>query len=197
MAEWISAYGVWAVFAGGILEGEAVFIAAGYAVSQGYVAAGPALLAAVLGATLGDHGWYLAGRFWGTPLLRRLPGFRRLRGRAVLWARRWGRGAAFGLRFAYGLRSVLPLSLGAARFPPALFVPLNALGAAAFALVYLSLGYFFGEAAERLFVRVRGFAPQVVVAMVLVGLAVWAIREWSLFHAGGGEDRPEAPDADP
>ena len=182
MAEWIGTYGVWAVFAGGIVEGEAVFIAAGYAVSQGYVAPGPALLAAVLGATLGDHGWYVAGRLWGGPLLRRVPAFRRVGGRAVLWARRWGRGAAFGLRFAYGLRSVLPLSLGAARFPPALFVPLNALGAVAFALVYLSLGYFFGEAAERLFVRVRGFAPQVVVTVVVVGLVVWGIREWSLFR---------------
>lgn len=186
MAEWIGAYGVWAVFAGGILEGEAVFIAAGYAVSQGYLPAGPALLAAVLGATAGDHGWYLAGRFWGTPLLRRVPAFRRVHGRAVLWARRWGRGAAFGLRFAYGLRSVLPLSLGAARFPPTLFVPLNALGSVAFALVYLTLGYFFGEAAERLFVRVRGFAPQVVVAVVLVGLVCWAIREWSLFRGRRG-----------
>jgi len=196
MAEWISEYGVWAVFAGGLFEGEAVFIAAGYAVSQGYVAAGPALLAAVLGATLGDHAWYLAGRLWGVPLLRRVPAFRRVHGRAVLWVRRWGRGAAFGLRFAYGLRSVLPLSLGAARFPPALFVPLNALGAAAFSLVYLSLGYFFGEAAERLFVRVRAFAPQVVVAVVVIGLVVWAIREWSLFH-GRSAARPDAPDGDP
>lgn len=196
MAEWIGAYGVWAVFVGGMLEGEAVFIAAGYAVSQGYLAGGPALLAGVLGAAVGDLGWYMAGRLWGARLLRSVPAFRRLRGRAVLWARRWGRGAAFGLRFAYGLRSVLPLSLGAARFPPALFVPLNALGAVAFAAVYLSLGYFFGEAAERLFVRVRGHAPQVVVALVIVGICVWAIREWTLFHGRREADGSDAPDPD-
>ncbi len=182
MAEWIGAFGVWAVLLGGIVEGEAVFIAAGYAASQGYLSGGAALLAGALGATLGDHGWYLVGRLWGERLVRRVPALRRLRGRTESWLRRWGRGAAFGLRFAYGLRSVLPLSLGAARFPPALFVPANVLGAVAFAAVYLTLGYFFGEAAERVFTHVRGSALRVAAAIVAIGLITWAVREWFLFH---------------
>jgi membrane protein DedA with SNARE-associated domain len=189
MAEWVGAFGVWALLLGGIVEGEAVFIAAGYAVSQGYLSGGTALLVGALGATVGDHGWYLMGRLWGQRLIRRVPALRRVRGRVVLWLRRWGRGAAFGLRFAYGLRSVLPLSLGAARFPLALFTPLNVAGAFAFASVYLSLGYFFGEAAERTFLRVSGGAPRVVGTIVVVGLIVWALREWWLFH-----DRRQQPD---
>lgn len=182
MADWIGTFGLWAVLLGGIVEGEAVFIAAGYAVSQGYLSGGPALLAGALGATLGDHGWYLIGRLWGERLVGRVPALRRLRGRVEPWLRRWGRGAAFGLRFAYGLRSVLPLSLGAARFPPSLFVPANVVGAVAFAAVYLTLGYFFGEAAERVFVHVRGSAPRVAAAIAVAGLIVWAVREWFLFH---------------
>lgn len=190
MAEWIGTFGLWALLLGGMVEGEAVFIAAGYAVSQGYLSGGPALLAGALGATLGDHGWYLIGRLWGERLVRRFSSFRRLRRRAEPWLRRWGRGAAFGLRFAYGLRSVLPLTLGATRFSPSLFMPANVAAAIAFAAVYLSLGYFFGEAAERAFVHVRGNAPRVVAAIVVVGLIAWAVREWSVFHerktTGGG-----------
>ncbi|MBD0321472.1 MAG: VTT domain-containing protein [Gemmatimonadetes bacterium] len=182
MAEWIRVFGVWAVLAGGIVEGEAVFIAAGYAVSQGYLSGGAALVAGALGATLGDHGWYLAGRIWGERLIRRVPALQRLRGRVAAWLERWGRGAAFGLRFAYGMRSVLPLSLGAARFPPALFVPANLLGAVVFAATYLSLGYFFGEAAERVFQRVAASAPRVAGAIVVVGMIAWGAREWWLFH---------------
>ncbi len=112
------------------------------------------------------------------------------------WLRRWGRGAAFGLRFAYGLRSVLPLTLGAARFPPALFIPANVAGAVAFAGVYLSLGYFFGEAAERMFAHVRGSAPRVAAGITTVGMAAWAGREWWLFHERKqAARRPSSPAA--
>ncbi|HEU4452116.1 MAG TPA: VTT domain-containing protein, partial [Longimicrobium sp.] len=173
MTELIHAYGVWAVLVGGVLEGEAVFLVAGYAASQGLLPAGPTLLAAVLGATLGDHGFYLVGRVWGPGVVRRSPRLRRLRAHGVLLVRRWGRGAAFGMRFAYGLRGVLPLSLGAARFPPALFVPFNLLGALAFACAYLGLGYVFGEAAEELFDTMRGHAPRIALSVVLLGAAAW------------------------
>lgn len=195
MAEWIRAYGVWAVLLGGVLEGEAVFIAAGYALSQGLLPPAPTLLAAAFGATAGDHGFYVVGRVWGPAVIRRWPALRRLRAHGTLLVRRWGRGAAFGMRFAYGLRGVLPLSLGAARFPPSLFVPFNVLGALVFAGGYLSLGYFFGEAAEQLFVRMRGYTPRVIVAIVVVGALAWLLREWRVFHPrpGDGDDgrRPD------
>ena len=55
--EWIRQYGLFAVFVGGVFEGEAVFIAAGYAVSQGYLPLAPTLFLAVLGGTPGDHAW--------------------------------------------------------------------------------------------------------------------------------------------
>ena len=51
---WIEQYGYWAVLVGGVLEGETVFVAAGYAVSQEYLAPLPAFLAAAAGGTAGD-----------------------------------------------------------------------------------------------------------------------------------------------
>lgn len=172
MAEWIQAYGLWAVLIGAVLEGEAVLIVAGYAVAQGLLPAGPTLLAAVLGATLGDHAFYLVGRTWGTALVRRSARLRRLRAHAVLQVRRWGRSAAFTLRFTYGLRAVLPLSLGAVRFPPGLFSPYNVLGALAFAVVYLTLGYLFGEAAQAVFTHVRGHLP-IPLLILAVAAVIW------------------------
>ena len=35
---------------------------------------------------------------------------------------------------------------------------------------------------RRVFVHVRGNAPRVVAAIVVVGLIVWGMREWFLFH---------------
>jgi membrane protein DedA with SNARE-associated domain len=175
VAEWIHAYGFWAVFLGAVLEGEMVLIVAGYAVSQGLLPPAPTLAVAALGATLGDHGFFMVGRTWGTSLLRRSPRLRRLRAHAALLVRRWGRAAAFVLRFTYGLRGVLPLGLGAARFPPRLFIPFNVLGALTFACVYLSLGYFFGEAAEAVFARARGHAGTAALVFAVAAL-LWLIR---------------------
>lgn len=190
-SEWIAVYGLWAVLIGGVLEGELVFIAAGYAISQGYLPLGPTLLVAVIGGSLGDHLFYLTGRRYGTRLVRAVPALGTLRAHAVLLLRRWGRATAFTTRFAYGLRAVLPLSMGAARYPATLFVPFNLLGALAFAGVYLLVGYTFGEAAEELFGRVRGMEHWLLLGIVAVGLLVKVVREWRLLHS-----KPSLPEDD-
>lgn len=193
MDEWIRQYGLFAVFVGGIFEGEAVFIAAGYAVSQGYLPLVPTVLLAVVGGTLGDHAWYFLGRRWGVRLLRAVPSFRMLRVRAGRLSRRWGRGTALVARFAYGLRIVLPLLLGTTRFPLRVFFPFNVLGAVLFACTYLSVGYFFGELAEEVLARVKGYEPWIVGGIVATGLAVWAVWEWKLFHPRERGDGPGEP----
>lgn len=183
-ASWMEAWGPWVVLLGAVLEGETVLVAAGYAVSQGHLPPLPTLTLAILGATLGDHLFYLLGRYWGAQLFRRVAALRRLRARAILALRRWGRLTAFATRFAYGLRVAMAASMGAARYPFALFSPFNVLGATVFASLYLSLGYFFGEAVEEILGRTRGWQLPVLVGIAAAGALIWIIREWRLFHSG-------------
>lgn len=192
---WIEVYGPWAVLLGGILEGETVFIAAGYAISQGYLHPLSTLLLAVVGGTVGDLAYYALGRQYGARLIRRIPLLRRLRARAILVLRRWGRATAFVMRFAYGLRVVLPLSVGAARFPLAIFLPFNLLGSLAFSSAYLLLGYFFGEALEEVLTRVRGSEGWVLLGIAVFGAVFWAVREWKLFHDAANVPDGEEEDA--
>lgn len=181
-AEWVETLGAVTVFIGGAIEGEAVFIAAGYAVSQGLLAWKSTFLLAVLGGTLGDHLFYLLGRLYGASLIRSFPWLRRLRAHATVLLRRWGRGAAFLMRFAYGLRMVLPLTMGATRFPVRFFLPFNILGAVAFASVYLSLGYFFGEVAEEALARLGALRLWIPVLILALGALAWIAREWLLLR---------------
>jgi hypothetical protein len=58
MQQWIETYGYWAVFLGGIFEGETVLIVAGYAISQGYLQVVPTFLLAAAGGFLGDFAYY-------------------------------------------------------------------------------------------------------------------------------------------
>jgi membrane protein DedA with SNARE-associated domain len=45
----------------------------------------------------------------------------------------------------YGFRIIGPLLIGASRLPPKIFLPLNIIGAIAWALIFTSLGYVGGE----------------------------------------------------
>lgn len=184
---WIESYGYWALLLGGILEGEVTFIAAGYAVSREYLHPLPTFLVAAAAGSMGDLIYYSLGRLHGPRLVRSFPLLRRLRARATLLLRRWGRAAAFLMRFAYGLRVVLPMITGATRFPFVLFLPFNLLGSACFAALYLALGYLFGETVEEVVGRVRAYEGWILLGLVAVGALVWAAREWRLFHPREGE----------
>ncbi len=50
-----------------------------------------------------------------------------------------------GTRFMYGFRVIGPLLIGASHLPPKIFLPLNILGALAWALIFTTLGYVGGE----------------------------------------------------
>jgi membrane protein DedA with SNARE-associated domain len=181
-AQFIEAYGYLAVFVGSILEGETILVLAGFSVSLGYLEATTVFLLAVAGGMLGDATYYFLGRRYGPRVIRRFPGLRRVRARAVLFLRRWGRFAAFMTRFAYGLRIVLPMMMGAARMRPALFFTFNFMGAVSFAALYLTLGFLFGEAMEELLGRVRPYERWIVLGLILTGVTLWIARKWRLYR---------------
>ncbi|HEV2150367.1 MAG TPA: DedA family protein [Longimicrobiaceae bacterium] len=187
---WIEQYGYLAVFVGGILEGETTFVIAGYAASRGYLEVLPTYLAAVAGAMTGDLTYFWLGRWQGPRLVRAFPALRKLRARAVLILRRWGRATAFLARFAYGLRIVLPISMGAARMRFPVFAAFNLLGSLCFAALYLALGYLFGETVEGMLLRVRPFEKWILLGLLALGAAIWAAREWKLFHPKPEDEVP-------
>lgn len=179
---WIQTYGYLAVFVGGIFEGETMLILAGYAISRGYLDPLPTFVLAAAGGALGDATYFFLGRRFGPAAIRRFRFLRSLRARATLLLRRRGRTAAFLTRFMYGLRIILPLMMGAARFPVPLFLGYNALGALTFAAVYLTLGHLFGAAITRMLGRLRMPDLWILAALAALGAVIWALHEWRLYH---------------
>ena len=182
MEQWIERFGPWAVFFGLMVEGEVALILAGYAVNHGYLELLPTLLAGTLGGTCSDSLYYWIGRRYGARLLRSRPSLRPLRARAILLLRRSGHIMAFSARFAFGLRIALPIAMGAARMRPHVFHPYNALGALAFSIVYLGVGYGVGTAIQQMIRRAGISEVQVLTAIVTIGALVWFVREWRLYH---------------
>lgn len=180
---WITTYGYFALFAGAMLEGEAVLILAGYSVARGYLDPVTAYLVAVSGAATADAGYFWLGRRFGGRLIRSFPRLRPIRARATLLMRRNGHTAAFLARFAYGLRLVLPIMIGALRMRPAIFHIFAGIAAVCFGGVYLGIGYLFGEAIERFLVQVTGRETALILGVLAIGLLLVVVRQWRLYHA--------------
>ena len=182
MEQWIEQFGPWAVFAGLMVEGEMALILAGYAVHHGYLPLLPTLLMGTLGGVCSDGLYYWLGRIYGARLLRSRPGLRPLRARAILLLRRRGHMMALTVRFAFGIRIVLPTVMGAARMRPRVYHAYNAIGSFLFSVVYVSLGYAFGRAIQRLIASAGISEVHVLGALVVIGTIIWLVHEWKLYH---------------
>lgn len=110
------------------------------------------IVAAALGACLGDHVSYAIGRGGGANRLARFPAGSRRRASSE-WARRavHRRGGLIltTSRYVPGGRTAVTLTMGAVRYPLRSFLLFDAIAAVSWALYCTLLGYFGGLAFER------------------------------------------------
>src|SRR5687768_327880 len=165
-----------------MVEGEMALILAGYAVQHGYLPLLPTLLAGTAGGFCSDGLYYWLGRHFGARFLRARPKLRPLRARAILLLRKRGHMMALSVRFAFGIRIVLPTVMGAARMKPRIYHSYNLIGCFLFSVVYLALGYLFGRAIQRLIERAGISEMHVIGAVVVIGTIIWLVHEWRLYH---------------
>ena len=149
-------YGYWAVFFGVLLEnmgipipGETVTLVGGFLAGSDELNVWYVLGAATAGAILGDSGGYLLGYYGGWPLLVRIGKLLRVPESALTGLRdRFSKNAdkavLFG-RFVTLLRVFAGPLAGITRMPYPKFLLCNAIGAATWASVMVSLTYFLGQ----------------------------------------------------
>ena len=144
----IAAYGYWVIFIGCLLEGETVLILGGMAAHQGSLHWPQVIGWATLGGILGDQLLFWTGRYSGARLLPRLKRHQAAIERVQGLIRRYPSTSVFAVRFLYGMRLVGPMVIGASGLAPWRFALLNVLGAAVWAILFVSAGYWAGEALE-------------------------------------------------
>lgn len=176
----IEQYGLIAVFAGCLAEGETAAILAGFFAHQGLFVPWQAYVAVFLGAFGGDFAFFLSGRrFADRPFVQRFrqrPGF----DRAFDLMQRHPALYVIGNRYVYGFRLVGGVAAGLSSIPASTFVVLNAISAAVWTALFIGIGYIFGVSAEQLL----GAALQKH-HRLLVGLAIGivvAAAAWYLHH---------------
>jgi membrane protein DedA with SNARE-associated domain len=172
----IQTYGYIALFIGTFLEGESFLLIAGLAAHRGYLDLPLCMLVAGTGSFLCDQVWFYIGRVRGRPFIERRPEWAKRAARVQGWIEHHQILMALSLRFAYGLRTITPITFGAVGFGPVRFAVLNAVSAVVWALAFGYVGYACGRFAESVIGGLRKNEAWLIVILASAGLIYWIVR---------------------
>ncbi|TCV88062.1 DedA family protein [Sulfurirhabdus autotrophica] len=178
LQSFIENYGYFAVLLGTFLEGETVLVMAGFAAFRGYLDLPLVIAVAFAGSFLGDQLYFLLGQHKGVAILARYPRLAERATHVQSLLHKYHTLLILVIRFLYGLRIVGPVAIGMSGILWHRFLILNMVGAAVWAVVIGTLGYFFGSVLELLIADIRHYEEAILGFFLLAGLLMWAIYRW-------------------
>lgn len=138
-------YGYIILFAWGMLEGEAGLIMAGLLSHTGDMNLYIAIFVAGLGGFAGDQVYFYIGRFNKSYVTKKFKGQRRKFALAHLLLKKYGWPIIFAQRYMYGMRTIIPISIGLTRYSAKMFAFINLISAWCWASVTIIPVWYFGE----------------------------------------------------
>ncbi|MDD3462825.1 MAG: DedA family protein [Sulfurospirillaceae bacterium] len=138
-------YGYIILFAWSILEGESGLIMAGILSHTGDMNLGIAIFVAGLGGFAGDQIYFYIGRYNKRYVHKMLIGQRRKFALAHLLLKKYGWPIIFVQRYMYGLRTIIPISIGLTRYDAKKFAFINLISAWCWAALTIIPAWYFGE----------------------------------------------------
>ena len=143
--EWLKEYGYLILFIWSVMEGELGLIMAGTMSHTGDMSLPVAIFVAGLGGFTGDQIYFWIGRYNKGWMQKYLRGHRRKFALAHLLLKKYGWPIIFIQRYLYGLRTVIPMSIGLTRYSARKFALINFVSAQVWAAITILLAYAFGE----------------------------------------------------
>ncbi len=169
----ISTYGYAAVAIGSFLEGETVVVLGGFSAHRGYLELPWVIVAAFLGSFIGDQFYFYIGRARGAQFLEKRPHWQRKSEKVFTLLNQHQNWLMLGFRFLYGLRTVTPFLVGAAKISPLKFLVFNFLGATVWAVAIGAMGFYFGHAFELILGDLKHYELLLFGVLAGLGLAIW------------------------
>jgi membrane protein DedA with SNARE-associated domain len=181
-------YAAWAVFllafseaipiVGTVVPGSTLIVATSALAIEAHISPWLLLLAATLGAIVGDGTSFWLGQRFHRQILQRWPlnRFPRLIARSEAFFNRYGGASVFLARFTAVVRAFVPLIAGIVQMPARQFYVANVLSAIVWAPAHVFPGVVFG-----LLVALAGVRPEqifilAIAAMILVVAAIRLVR---------------------
>lgn len=188
IVELIAQYGLLLVFVNVLVEQLGVpvpavptLIVAGALAATDRLPLGPLVLVAWLACLLGDVGWYLAGRRFGSRVMRTICRISLSPDSCVKTSEtrflRWRGWLLLGAKFVPGLSTVAPPMAGAMGLTPASFVFFDSAGSLLWAGLGIGLGYIFAAQIDDLLAAVASAGTLAGEALVVL-LAIYITVKW-------------------
>ena len=133
------------LFAWSILEGEMGLIMGGLLCHTGDMWLPFAIFIAGLGGFVGDQIYFYIGRYNKSYVHKNFKGQRRKFALAHLLLKKYGWPIIFVQRYMYGMRTVIPISIGLTRYSAKMFAFINLLSAWAWAAMTIVPVWYFGD----------------------------------------------------
>ncbi|RXJ88829.1 DedA family protein [Arcobacter sp. CECT 8983] len=141
----LKTYGYIILFAWSILEGEAGLIMAGLLSHTGDMNMYMAIFIAGLGGFVGDQIYFYTGRFNKSYVHKKFKGQRRKFALAHILLQKYGWPIIFAQRYMYGMRTIIPISIGLTRYSAKTFAFINLISAWCWAAITIVPTWYFGE----------------------------------------------------
>ncbi|MDR0761724.1 MAG: DedA family protein [Campylobacteraceae bacterium] len=145
LSELILKYGYIILFVWCILEGEMALIMGGILSHSGDMNLCYAIFIAGLGGFAGDQIYFYIGRYFKKNINKMLKKQRRKFAIAHLLLKRYGWPVIFIQRYMYGLRTVIPMSIGITRYSGKKFAFINLISAWCWAAATIIPAYLLGD----------------------------------------------------
>jgi membrane protein DedA with SNARE-associated domain len=184
------AFGESLILIGILLPGTTVLVIVGGLVGAGLISPAPVVLAAIVGAALGDLVSYYLGVRLGRGVVHKWPlnRYRREIARARLFFHRYDFVAVFLGRFFGPIRATVPLVAGMMGMNRHRFQLANILSALVWAPAILASGWLVAKGAGEL-IRFSATNILVLAAIVIVAAIIVALVGLKLLAGGGGRER--------
>ena len=142
---WLQEYGYVILFLWSIIEGEMGLIMAGIMTHTGDMNYFMSIFVAGLGGFTGDQIYFYVGRFNKGFIHRKLHKQRRKFAIAHLLLKKYGWPIIFMQRYMYGLRTVIPMSIGITKYSARKFAFINLISAWVWAAITITPAYLYGQ----------------------------------------------------
>jgi len=138
-------YGYIILFAWSVLEGESGLIMAGLLCHTGDMNLFLSIFVAGLGGFVGDQIYFYIGRYNKDYIHTNFSSQRRKFALAHLLLKKYGWPIIFAQRYMYGMRTILPISIGLTRFDARQIAIINLISAWCWAAITIIPAWYFGQ----------------------------------------------------
>lgn len=172
----IARFGYPALVIGLFLEGETVLVLGAFMAHRGYLDLPVVILLGCVVGFISDQFFFWLGRTRGSQFLETRPAWQKQSEKAKSLLHRNSNFLFPGVRFMYGLRTVLPFMIGMSKADPKKFALLDFIGALLWALTYGLAGKLIGHVMQIIFEDVEEHEPAIVIGIILIGVCIWLYK---------------------